>query len=289
MSSRYSLVHLTNAACSPPEMIRIAAKAGFDCVSLRSIPTRMRQTEASVSEEVTGRMPFSLADSPGLLTETRRAAEETGVGIHDTENARIFDGVDVRDYDRDLNAAAELGIREILTNIWASDPVFYREALEQLCEMAAVYGQNINLEFVTWSSVPKLWDAAALLKQISADNKGIVLDTLHFYRSGDILSDLEGAPQNWFRYVHLCDCPKEIPDDRQELIRTGLEERLIPGEGAVDIPGILRRLPPVVRGLEVPHSARLNALGYERYAKYILDKAKSFLEDGGGTEQRKGK
>ena len=95
---QYSLVHLTNAACPPPEMIYIAARAGFDCVSLRSIPTRMRQNEPGVGESVTGRMPFALADCPELLAQTRRAAMETGVTIHDTENARIFDGVNVRDY-----------------------------------------------------------------------------------------------------------------------------------------------------------------------------------------------
>lgn len=275
---QYSLVHLTNAACPPPEMIYIAARAGFDCVSLRSIPTRMRQNEPGVGESVTGRMPFALADCPELLAQTRRAAMETGVTIHDTENARIFDGVNVRDYTRDLEAAAELGIHEILTNIWGSDPVFCREALEELCELAAIYNQNVNLEFVTWSSVPKLRDAATLLTRIPANNKGIVLDTLHFYRSRDSLSDLDGLPRAWFRYVHLCDCPEAIPSEREVLIQTGLEERMIPGEGAVDFSGILRRLPQVVRGLEVPNAARLSALGYEAYAKRILDTTKACLD-----------
>lgn len=38
MKQRYSLVHLTNISCPPPEMIHVAAKAGFDAVSLRTIP-----------------------------------------------------------------------------------------------------------------------------------------------------------------------------------------------------------------------------------------------------------
>ena len=38
MKHLYSLVHLTNISCPPPEMIRVAARAGYDAVSLRTIP-----------------------------------------------------------------------------------------------------------------------------------------------------------------------------------------------------------------------------------------------------------
>lgn len=38
MKHTYSLVHLTNIACSPPAFIRTAAAAGYDAVSLRTIP-----------------------------------------------------------------------------------------------------------------------------------------------------------------------------------------------------------------------------------------------------------
>ncbi len=34
----YSLVHLTNINCPPPQFIYTAAKAGYDAVSLRTIP-----------------------------------------------------------------------------------------------------------------------------------------------------------------------------------------------------------------------------------------------------------
>lgn len=278
MDVKYSLVHLTNAACTPPELIRAAAKAGFDCVSLRSIPTRMKREEKSVGESVTGKMPFALSEDRELLKETQRAAKEEGIWIHDTENARIFDGVDVCEYEKDLEAAAELGIREILTNIWTEDEAFYEDAFAKLCELAAPYGQNVNLEFVTWSGIKGLGDAVRLLKKVRQPNQGIVLDTLHFYRSGNIPEELEGLPENWFRYVHLCDCPKKIPRQKEELIRVGLEERLIPGEGAVDIPGILSRLPAVVRGLEIPHKKRIADLGFQEYICQALGQTKRYLE-----------
>ena len=54
MTPKYSLVHLTAADCPPPDFIRLAAKAGFDCVSLRSIPTRIHREEKSIGENITG-------------------------------------------------------------------------------------------------------------------------------------------------------------------------------------------------------------------------------------------
>lgn len=280
MRASYSLVHLTNASCPPPELIRTAAQAGFDCVSLRSIPTRMRRNVQSVQESVTGKMPFALADDKQLLRETREAARSGGIVIHDTENARIFDGVDVRDYERDLEAAAELGIREILTNIWTEDSAFYEEAFARLCELAAPYGQNINLEFVTWSGVMGLGDAVRLLQKTGRPNQGIVLDTLHFYRSRNTTGELKGLPEQWFRYVHLCDCPAEIPESREELIQTGLAGRLFPGEGAVDIRGILDCLPPVVRGIEAPNPERMAESGFLAYVTEALRRTKQYLGEG---------
>ena len=276
--NQYSLVHLTSAATSPPELIRIAARCGFDCVGLRSIPTRTGVKVDAVREAVTGKNPFPLADDAALRAETRRAAENEGIFINDVENARIFDGVDVRNYERDLAATAELGIRHVLTNIWTKDKGFYTDCFAQLCELAEGYGIDINLEIVTWSAVPGLKEAAELLSRVNRPNQGIVLDTIHFYRSRNTLADLEGLPREWFRYIHMCDAPTEIPTG-DELIRTGLEERLIPGEGAVDIRGIVDRLPGVVRGLEIPNKKRVEMLGLEPYLKDALARTKEYLGD----------
>ena len=230
-----------------------------------------------MSEKNTGRSPFALADHPALLKETRLAAEQEGIVINDIENARIFNGVDIREYERDLEAAASLGVHEVLTNIWTSDLSFAGEAFCRLCEMAAKYGTHVNLEIVTWSAIPGIPEAKALLDRTGCENQGIVLDTIHFFRSGNTVRDLEGLPAEWFRYVHLCDAPAEIPEG-EELIRTGLEERLVPGEGAVDIRGILQALPPVVRGLEVPHTVRMREQGTAAYLKGALQRTKEYLK-----------
>ena len=276
-NTKYSLVHLTSAASTPDELIRLAADTGFDCVGLRSIPTRTSQRVDSVRESVTGRSPFALADDRELLLRTKRASEETGVIINDVENARIFEGCDVRRYERDLNVTAELGITQVLTNIWVPDHGFAMEQFCRLCELARPYGIDINLEIVTWSVVPGIREAAAFLREAAQPNQGIVLDTIHFYRSGNTPADLDGLPAAWFKYIHMCDAPREIPQG-EELIRTGLEERLIPGEGAVGIREILEKLPPVVRGLEIPHKMRIRDQGITEYLRNALIQTKAYLE-----------
>ena len=236
MKHLYSLVHLTNISCPPPEMIRVAARAGYDAVSLRTIPMGLP-----------GERPYDIAKDPHLLRETRRAAQETGILLHDTENARIAAGVDVQDYEPALAAAAELGIRHILTNIWTPDRSFYTDQFCRLCELAARYEQTVSVEFVTWASVTDLRQVRQLL-----------LVQLH---------ELEECPQSWFHYAHLCDCEAPIPTDEAALIHTGRAERLYPGEGAIPIAEIISRIPQVVCGVEVPHLTRVEKIGYETHAR----------------------
>lgn len=263
---KYSLVHLTDIACPPPEFIHAAAKAGYDCVSLRTIPMGLP-----------GEIPHLLTDK-ALFAETRRAAEETGVTINDTENARIAAGVDVRDYEVHLAAAAEMGIRHILCNIWTPEEAFYTEQYGKLCDIAATYEQDVNVEFVTWAGVTDLRTAARLLHAVDRPNMGIVIDMLHCYRSRVNPDELTALPQEWFRFVHLCDAELEIPTDEAALIHTGRAERLYPGEGAIDMKQVMQRLPAdVVRGVEMPHLVRVKELGLTEHARRALAAAKQLL------------
>lgn len=262
----FSLVHLTNIQCPPPEMIRVAARCGYDAVSLRTIPMGLP-----------GERPYDVARDPQLLRETRAAAQETGVCIHDTENARIADGIRVEDYEPCLAAAAELGIGHILTNIWTPDRSFYTDQFGRLCQLAAQYSQTVSVEFVTWASVTDLAQARQLLLDSGQRNVGVVVDCLHFYRSRVSLDQLRACPKEWFHYAHLCDCPAPIPTAEAALVHTGRSERLYPGEGAIPIREILDLMPDAVCGVEVPHAKRLETVGYDTHAKRALAAAKAVL------------
>ena len=61
----------------------MAARAGYDFVSLRPIYMGLP-----------GEPNFSLATNKTLLRETKKALQDTGLGLLDIELARIADGVD---------------------------------------------------------------------------------------------------------------------------------------------------------------------------------------------------
>ena len=276
MDRQFSLIHLTVGSCPPPKLVYAAQNAGFDFVSFRGIPARGRAFPTALS----GAAAFSFADSPTLLRDTKAALHNSGMKINDIENARIFDGVVAKEYRRDLEAAAELGCTNILTNVWNSDMNEALDAFCVLCEIASEYGQTVHIEFVTWSALRGLKDTLAFLNRSGMQNVGIVVDSLHFYRSHVTLSELSAIPSNYLAYMHLCDAEAAIPSDPVELARTAVTKRMIPGEGAIDILGIARMMPPsTVYGMEVPNPEKISALGVNEYLRELLTKTKQYMSN----------
>jgi sugar phosphate isomerase/epimerase len=266
MQNQFSLVYVSVPRCSPPEVIYLAARAGFDHVSLRTIPMGLA-TEPRLS----------LAKDKDLLLQTRRALKETGIGLHDIENARILDGVRIADYVPELEVAAELGARYVLTNIWTEDRAFVADALAELCDRAKSVGLGVMVEFVTWANITTLNEAAALVRQIGRDNAGLIIDCLHFNRSRCRLEELD-RNRDLMRFVHLCDAPAEIPTSKEALVHAGRAERLCPGDGGIDIAAIVERLPPMVYGIEVPNVALAAEIGDAEHVFRLLQKTKAYFE-----------
>lgn len=262
-NAKFSLAHLTILGCSPPQLIEIAGRVGYDYASLRMIPMRLA-----------GEPDYDLARKPAMLRETRAALAATGLKLHDIEVARIADNVDVADYRPAFETGAELGARRVIGSVWATDRAFILDSLGRMCDLAAKSSLSISLEFVTWSRARNLQQALELLRAVKKDNLGLLIDTLHFDRSHVKLAELDSVPPSRFHFVHLCDAPKARDFSTAALIHTGREERLYPGEGAIDIAGILKHLPAVPYSLEIPHLERVKELGYEEHARRCLEAAK---------------
>ena len=263
---KISLAHLTALECSPPELTYLAQRTGFDYVSFRIIHLGL-----------SGEPNYELARNPAMLRDTKSALRASGIPVLDVELARIKDGVDVKTYFPAIETAAELEAPNIVSSIWSSDEVYAQEALAELCEMAGNAGLAVNLEFVTWSSLPDLQHAKQLIQRLRQPNLALLIDTLHFHRSRVRLDELESIPAGWFRMLHLCDAPAEIPDSNQELIRVGREARLDPGEGAIDLTSILDRIPEVPYSVEVPNLDRVSRLGYEEHVRLAAEHTRKYL------------
>jgi 4-hydroxyphenylpyruvate dioxygenase-like putative hemolysin/sugar phosphate isomerase/epimerase len=105
----YSLAHLTALSLSPPELVDAAADAGYRYVGLRL--TRVTPQEPH----------YPLATDPALMRTTKVRLAATGIEVLDVELARISPNESPRDFERFLEAGAELGAatssRSCLTRI----------------------------------------------------------------------------------------------------------------------------------------------------------------------------
>jgi sugar phosphate isomerase/epimerase len=262
----FSLAHLTVMECPPPEMIYIAARAGYDYVSVRTMFMGLP-----------GEPNYGLAHNAELLKKTRRALESTGVRLHDIELARVKDGVDPRTYVPEFDVAAELGARAVLSSIWSADRAYYLDKFGEICDLAKPFGLTVDLESVPIAAVHDLAGAVDVLRSVRRDNAGLMIDTHHFHRARDRASDLAALPREWFHFAQICDAPAEIPTDRDEMIHVMRESRLYLGEGGIDVADILRQLPAVPYSIELPHLARAREMGYAEHAVRCLETAKAYL------------
>ncbi|WP_018914930.1 sugar phosphate isomerase/epimerase [Thiomonas sp. FB-6] len=268
MTIRYSLAHLTVLGCPTPEMVYVAARAGYDYVSPRLIYMGL-PSEPN----------YSLADNPEMMRQTRRALVETGMKVHDIELARVHDDMHPTKYLPAMEVAAELGAKAVLSSIWTSDIAYATEKFARICELAAPFGLSVDLEYVPISSVNTLQGAAAVLRAVRQPNAGLMVDMHHFHRAHDKPEDLDELPRDWFHFAHICDACADIPADRAEMTRILREERLYVGEGGIDVASILRHLPVPVYSIELPHLKRAREFGYAEHAFRCLESAKNYVQE----------
>jgi sugar phosphate isomerase/epimerase len=268
--TRFSLAHLTAIVLPPPELIRIAARAGFAEVGLRLI---------AVTADSPG---YRLMDDPAGLDETRRAMADTGVGVDSIEFVRITPEIDVAALEPFVAVGAALGARHVITAPY--DPELSRlsdrlAAIDALCER---YRMSAVLEFFPWTEVASLGAAAAAVAATGRPSCGILVDTLHYARSASSAADFAALAPSRLPFVHVCDAPSGQSWTREALIHTAREARLPPGEGGIDIAGIVRRMPKGIPiALEVPMTAELLAEGAERVIRRVHDAAARLFERGG--------
>lgn len=277
MTTQFSLANLTVLGCPPDEQTYIAARAGYDFVSLRPIYMGLP-----------GEPNFSLSDNKELLRKTKTALADTGVKLLDIELARITYEIDPKRYEPSLEVAAELGGHHVLSSIWTDDRNCYIERFAQLCDLAKTYGLTVELEFVPIASVNNLTDTLDVLRTVKRDNAGLMIDLHHFHRSGDSIEDLDSVPREWFRFLHLCDAPGDIPTSKEEMTRILREARSYVGEGGIDVASIVNRIPEVPYSIELPNIMRLKELGYEEFARRCLLTAKDYLEKHPRGQQNNG-
>jgi sugar phosphate isomerase/epimerase len=183
-----------------------------------------------------------------------------------------------------LEAGAALQARAVLVAGDDSDLPRLSERYAALCELMKPFGMTADLEFMPWTAVP---DAKAALRVVDRagrpDNAGILVDALHVSRSNTSIADLQAMPRELLHYAQIADAPTQLQVGRpfavEEMIHAARNERLLPGEGGIELRQLFAALPgdlPV--SVEVPHALRVAQLGQTEWARRALAASRALLE-----------
>ena len=242
-----SLAHLTVLDAMPPELVSAAAAAGFPHVGSRLTAT------PSV-----GVPPYDcLRDGP-CLRETLARLKETGITVLDTEFLRFEPDQPVGVPEGFLEVSARLGAKHVLVMSAEPDEARTLDRFGDLCDQAAKYELRVGLEFAVYTGVRTLADAARLVKQSQRANTSVVVDFLHFSRSGGQPAHITAVDPALFHYAQACDATSDMPapTDTPSLIREARGGRFFPGDGALPLKELVAALPPSIPlAIEAPSAA----------------------------------
>ena len=251
-----SLAHLTVLDATPPELVSVAAAAGFRNVGIRLTAT------PSVGEP-----PYDILRNGPVLRETLRRLADTGVSVLDTEFLRFEPERSVGVPEGFLEVSARLGARNVLVMSAEPDEDRTVERFGDLCDRAATYGLQVCLEFAIYTGVRTLAHAAHVIGRSKRPNASILVDALHFSRSGGLPAHIASVDSTLLRYAQLCDAGPDMPGpgDTPALIREARTGRLLPGEGVLPLAELVAALPPEVPlAIEAPCRATADLPALER-------------------------
>jgi sugar phosphate isomerase/epimerase len=264
----YSLAYLTSHRCTPPEAVRIAAANGYAYIGLRLWPN------------APGAPQQHLLGQPAVLRETVAALKDTGVGVFDMEIIRIGESFDPHTWDALYDAGAALKAKAILVAGDDTNEARLTENYARLCEVMKPYGMTADLEFMPWTAVKDAKSALRIVNNAGQPaNAGILVDALHFGRSTTTLDDIRAIPRELLHYAQICDAQAGTHFSTEAMIHTARCERLLPGDGNIDVKGLFAALPadlPV--SVEVVNFEREKTLSPLAWAQACLRVSRHFLE-----------
>jgi len=266
MSRSFSLSALTVLELSPPDMVTCARDAGYSHVGLRLIPA----TPAEVSWDTVG--------DTSLIRETLARLAGTGIAVLDVEILRLKPETAVEDFEAVFATAARLGAGNALIADNDPDPRRFADNFAATCDLAATYGIVANLEPMPWTEAKSFAQGIELVRRANRRNSGVLIDALHFDRGGSTVAEIASAPAELIRYIQICDAPAERPTEVAELLRQARADRLLPGEGGLDLAGILRNVAPATPvSMEIPQEALLGKVPAVERARRALDATKRLV------------
>ena len=245
--NRLGIEMLTLLGMGPVEHVRLAAELG--CSAISTGLGRLPLERFGYPQLADFYPEWSLTDDAALRREVKRAIADTGVVIALGEGTRVAPGVEAESYAAQFDVHAELGTERI--NAICTEPDMAR-AIDQygiLSDMVLARGMDFLIEFAPPQAINTWPMALQVADALGHDRCGMMVDSMHLYRSGATTEDMARLP---IRYAQRADAPLLAPEGLTYL-QEAMFARQLPGEGQLPLADWIAALPadcPI--GLEVP-------------------------------------
>jgi len=189
-------------------------------------------------------------DDGHTVDDTRRLFEERGLSVVASSQLEVmcFGSPDARLPNLKANAENARLIRELgadkmivgtdgpeQNSVGALDAV--AGAMWNLAEATEDIGVDIAIEF-NWSPIIKSLQSAVRVAEIADHPRvGVLFDAAHYHVTPTKLRDINESSVRCIKHVHLDD----MPDTPADLTHRDFD-RVLPGEGVVDLPGVISAL-----------------------------------------------
>jgi sugar phosphate isomerase/epimerase len=220
-----------------PEIARLAARTGFG------------GTEVNLNAA----MKDGAEATKALLAETRLQPAAAGLPVPITRDEAAFQA-GLKALEEPVAFAAAIGCLRMTSVMPAATQTPKAEMRkmikDRLTAAAAVLHRHkirLGLEFLgplqfrTRQPHEFIWRMDEMLEfgKECGPNVGLLLDAWHWHHAGATVKDILAAGKSRIVHVHISDCPKMPPEQVRD------NQRVMPGEGAIDLVGFLKALKKV--------------------------------------------
>ncbi len=197
--------------------------------------------------------------TPATTRAIRTQAKDAGVQLLDLEVAWIMPGPSDPWLVELVGIAAELGAHNLLCVSSDPDMAATTAKFQAMVDAAKGTGLRINLEFGLFTEVKTIHAARAILENVEGDAKALLVDTLHWARSGGTAAELAAIPREWLSYCQPCDAPAQGPDtgNFDAIIDDAINRRMPLGQGGLPLDAMVDALPAHLPLAIEERSARL--------------------------------
>lgn len=196
--------------------------------------------------------PFwSLRDDAGLRRELKAVLADRGVAISIGKGITVSAEHDAGDQASDFDLFADLGARAVNAMDMGVERSRMLDQLGEFAEMAQAREMDFTIEFCPAFTLRNLADALEAVRHVGEDKARILIDAMHFFRSGGTVEQAAAIDASLIGHVQLCDAARK--GGKGDYLEEAKAGRLIPGEGDLPLRQFVNALPRgCTLGLEVP-------------------------------------